>query len=202
MKVMIALSNMLFSEGVGRLLEGTEALRAIEPLRPEESPSETIGSFGPDVIIVDFTALYNRFSEGDFRDSRFLLLDTGCGDDNIISAVLTRGLKGVLSGNASVSELKKAVKAVAKGEVWLDKVNLRSLLAGIHAINRPHSPLTGREWEVVRLVGHGCRNKEIAERLCISEPTVKAHLQRIFHKLDIHNRPQLVSYAIKNQNGP
>jgi len=53
---------------------------------------------------------------------------------------------------------------------------------------------------VVGLVGQGYRNREIAEKLCISEPTVKTHLQRIFHKLDIQNRPQLITFAIKNQS--
>jgi DNA-binding CsgD family transcriptional regulator len=52
---------------------------------------------------------------------------------------------------------------------------------------------------VVGLVGQGYRNREIAEKLCISEPTVKTHLQRIFQKLDIQNRPQLITFAIRNQ---
>ncbi|MBI2399947.1 MAG: response regulator transcription factor [Deltaproteobacteria bacterium] len=159
-KVMLAFSNLLFSEGILRLLEGSEDIKVIEIMRPGSS----------------------------------------CGEDNIISAVLTKGLKGVLVANSTPLLLKKAIREVAGGEIWLDKIDIKNLLTGLHALKKNSRPsLSGREWEVVGLVGQGYRNREIAEKLCISEPTVKTHLQRIFHKLDIQNRPQLITFAIRNQ---
>lgn len=201
-KVMTAFSNMLLSEGIRKLLEGSEEIKAVEILKPGSDPYKAIESSRPDVILVDFTTLFNAFGEaGPAHSLKIILLDTCCGDENIISAVITKGLKGVLIGNSNAELLVKSIKAVASGEVWLDKLNIKNLLAGLHSLRRnSRPPLSDREWEVVSLVGQGYRNKEIADKLCISEPTVKTHLQRIFHKLDIQSRPQLITFAIRNQN--
>lgn len=201
-KVMVAFSNMLFSEGVCKVLKDVAGIEAVEALKPGENPGNMVESFKPDIILVDFTTLYNAFGDiGASHGMRLILLDTCCGEENIISAVLSKGIKGVLVGNATPAVLKKAVRAVAQGEVWLDKVNVKNLLAGLQTLkNNARPALSDREWEVVHLVGQGQRNKEIAQKLCISEPTVKTHLQRIFQKLDIRSRPQLITFAIKNQN--
>lgn len=203
-KVMVAFSNAIFAEGVKRLLEGSEDIRVTEILKPGVAAYKAVEAARPDIILVDFTTLYNVFGEaGPANGMRFILLDTFCGEDNIISAVITRGLKGVLMGNSTAPLLKKAIRAVAEGEIWLDKLNVKNLLTGLHALKKSaKAALSEREWEVVSLVGQGYRNREIAEKLCISEPTVKTHLQRIFHKLDIQNRPQLITFAIKNQSEP
>ncbi|MBI5492753.1 MAG: response regulator transcription factor [Deltaproteobacteria bacterium] len=200
-KVMVAFSNTLFAEGVKRLLEGSEDIRVTEILKPGAAAYKAAEAARPDIILVDFTTLYNVFGEAGPNGMRFILFDTLCGEDNIISAVITRGLKGVLMGNSTAPLLKKAIRAVAEGEIWLDKLNVKNLLTGLHALKKSaKAALSEREWEVVSLVGRGYRNREIAEKLCISEPTVKTHLQRIFHKLDIQNRPQLITFAIKNQS--
>lgn len=203
-KTAVALSNALFSEGVKKLLEGSEEIRVVEILKPGVSPYRAIEAVKPDIILVDFTTLYNVFGDaGPAHNLRFILIDTCCGEENIISAIITRGLKGVLMGNSTASLLKKAIRAVAGGEIWLDKLNVKNLLTGLHALKKNNkAALSEREWGVVSLVGQGYRNREIAEKLCISEPTVKTHLQRIFHKLDIQNRPQLITFAIKNQSEP
>ncbi|MBI1910553.1 MAG: response regulator transcription factor [Deltaproteobacteria bacterium] len=199
-KVFPAFSNMLFSEGICKLMEGSDDIEIIR-LKTGIDPLKTVEAERPDIILVDFTTLYNIFSDiCPAHNMKFMLIDTCCGEDNIISAVITKGLKGVLIGNTTPLLLKKAIRTVADGEIWLDKVNVKNLLTGLHALkNNNRAPLSEREWEVVSLVGQGFRNKEIAEKLCISEPTVKTHLQRIFQKLDIQNRPQLITYAIKNQ---
>lgn len=199
-KVMLAFSNLLFSEGVCSLLEGSEDIKVIEIMRPGADPLPLMEVARPDVVLVDFTTLFNGFGELGHEADKFILVDTSCGEDNIISAVLTKGLKGVLVSSSTPLLLKKAIREVANGEIWLDKIDVKNLLTGLHALKKNSRPsLSEREWEVVGLVGQGYRNREIAEKLCISEPTVKTHLQRIFHKLDIQNRPQLITFAIKNQ---
>lgn len=201
-KVLLAFSNLLFSEGIKKLLEASEDIKVADILRPGADPGKVLESVRPDIVLLDFTTLYNAFGElGATQDIKLMLIDTSCGEDNIISAVVTKGLKGVLIGNSTPLLLKKAIREVAEGEIWLEKIDIKNLLTGLHSLkkNSRHA-LSDREWEVVTLVGQGCRNREIAERLCISEPTVKTHLQRIFHKLDIQSRPQLITFAIKNQN--
>lgn len=198
-RVLAAFSNMLFSEGIRKLLEDSDEIK-VEIFKGGATPPGPLDAQRPDIVLVDFTTLYNIFPDaGPSNALRFILIDTNCGEENIISAVLTKGLKGVLVGNSTAPLLKKAIKAVSDGEIWLDKVNVKNLLVGLHALKKNPGPsLSEREWDVVSLVGQGYRNKEIAERLCISEPTVKTHLQRIFQKLNIQNRPQLITFAIKN----
>lgn len=198
-KVAVALSNALFSEGIKKLLDGSDEIRVTDIVRPGASPARTIESSRPDVLVLDFATLYGAFAEeAPPQQTKLVLIDTGCGEENIISAVISKGVKGVVSASSAPSALKKAIRAASSGEVWLDKLDIKSLLAGLHTIRKRKRPaLSEREWEVVSLVGQGLRNREIAEKLCISEPTVKTHLQRIFHKLDIRNRPQLITFAIK-----
>ncbi len=201
-KVMIAFSNMLFAEGITRLLENDDGIDVVNILKVgTRCNDEAIKNVDPDVILVDFITLYNSFYNVDTSKQRFLLLDTACGKDNIVSAILTKKLSGVLLGQANTALLKKAIKAVAKGEVWIDKSTVKNLLYGINALNRDKSSvLTEREREIVSLIGQGYKNKEIAKRLHISEPTVKTHLCRIFQKLGIKNRSQLITYAIKHSD--
>ena len=88
-----------------------------------------------------------------------------------------------------------------KGELWIDRVSFNDLLSGMNALgNDKLSMMSGREKEIIALVGQGFRNKEIAGRLNISEPTVKTHLGRIFQKLNVRTRSELVSYSIKNND--
>lgn len=195
-KVMVVFSNMLFSEGVARLIEDDEAIKVDSLLEAgDECPREKAASC--DVILTDFAALDSSFSNLDASKKHgFILLDTDCGRDNLASAIMSKNISGVLLGNATIPFLKKAIRAVAKGEVWIDRGTVKDLLNGVNALISDR--LSEKEKEIVALTGKGLRNREIAQRLSISELTVKSHLHRIFKKLEIKTRSQLITYAIKN----
>ena len=129
-KVMIAFSNMIYSEGVKKLLESTVDFEVSDVfktsgLKAGTNPYGMIKSFEPDVILVDFITLYNEFGDvGQAHGMRLVLLDTGCGEDNITSAVADKGLKGVLAANSTPLILKKAISSVAKGNVWFSRIGL------------------------------------------------------------------------------
>jgi len=90
---------------------------------------------------------------------------------------------------------------VVKDEIWIDKTTVKNLLYGINALQKNRTAhLSEKEKEVVNVISQGYTNKEAAKKLHISEPTVKTHLNHIFRKLEIRNRAQLVTYAIKNQD--
>jgi len=199
-RVAIAFSNELFSEGIKRLLEEDAFLKVERISPPGKKEAKKTVALKVDVLLLDFTALYNDFS---FLDEsahiKMILFDTDCGENNITHAIVTRGVKGVVLNNSSVDLLIKSIKVVAEGDVWFDKATVKNLLTGMNSIkNEDKDLLTKREKEVVVLVGKGYKNKEIAKKLYISEPTVKTHLHRIFQKLDVRNRPQLITYALKN----
>lgn len=200
-RVMLAFSNRIFSEGVGRLIEGENDIEVVEVLEPgAEYPEEKWKALAPDVVLTDFTSLYNSFPEfKSVKELPFILLDTNCGKENIVTAILKKKVSGVLLGDSDHGLLVKAVRVVASGDTWIDRQTVKNLVYGINALSREAtSTLTEREKGVVSLVGQGYRNKEIAQRLNISEPTVKTHLHRIFQKLNIRNRSELITYAIKS----
>lgn len=198
--VTIAFSNKLFSEGIKKLLEMDSQISIGNISSPGKKEAKKTVALRTDVLLLDFTALYNDFSFLDeSSDIKTILFDTGCGENNITHAIVTRGVKGVVLDNSSVDLLIKAIKAVDRGEVWFDKATVKNLLTGMNSIkSESKEVLTKREKEVVALVGKGYKNKEIAKKLYISEPTVKTHLHRIFQKLEVKNRPQLITYALKN----
>jgi len=203
-KVIVALSNLIFSEGVCKLLEGRKDIVISEVLKPDASYSaEKLGAMGPDVVVTDLASLYNNFPGlGDAKTKyRFILLDTNCGRENIITAFLNKKICGVVMSNSNTDHLVKAICGVVKGEIWIDKHTVKDLLHGVNALNSGGtSVLSDREKDVVALIGQGFRNKEVAQRLKISEPTVKSHLSRIFRKLNVRSRSELVAYSIKNKD--
>mgnify|MGYP001598506416 CR=1 FL=1 len=200
MRIYIALSNVVLSEGVNKLLEEEKDIKIAGILNFGENAHLKIKSLKPDIILVDLTSLYNFF--GDLikgHDKKFILFDTFCGEENITRAVLSKEIKGVLMGDASPLLLKKAIRAVARGEMWLNNATVKNLVSGLYALKEDKmSALSDREKEIVHLIAHGYRNKEIASKLFISEPTVKTHLNRIFRKLDIQSRHQLITFAIRS----
>jgi len=204
--VMLAFSNQLFSAGIASLLDGEGSININHTLKPgTECEADQLAELGIDVILTDITTLYNSLSgiESMTKRPNIILLDTDCGRENITGAVLKKRINGVLLGSSTPTHLKKAIRSVAGGEIWIDKTTVKSLLKGIAALgDRRDDVLTDREKEIVALTGEGYRNKEIAQRLNVTESTIKTHLHRIFQKLDIRNRSELITYAIKNNERP
>lgn len=200
-RILLAFSNNLFSEGVCRILEDEKSIKVAEVLDAGANcTDEMLKKINPDVILVDFITLYNGFNNVNTSKEKYILLDTLCGKDNIISTILSKKLSGVLLKDASPRLLKKAIKAVSNGDVWIDKSTVKNILFGINALGKNNaSELSNREKEIVAMVSHGYKNREIATKLCISESTVKTHLSKVFQKLDIKNRAQLITYALKNE---
>ena len=199
--IVIAFSNKLFSEGVSKLLEAVDGIKTLAMLESDSRSVKKLNSLKPQIVLLDFTALYNDFSALDQTSNiKILLFDTCCGEDNLTHAVITRGINGIILPDSSAELLVKAIKAVAGGEVWLNQATVKNLISGMNSIktHEERAILTKREKEIVALIGKGYKNKEIARKLIISEPTVKTHLHRIFQKLDVRNRPQLITYALKN----
>lgn len=201
-KVLLAFSNNLFSEGVAKLLEGH---KGIEPcfFNEDEEINVVLKDLSPDIILLDFITLYGFFAEiTPTSKMAFILVDTYCGEENIVSAFVSRRVAGILTPETNSELMVKAIKVVSKGEVWIDNNNIKNLMMGLSALkgNPTTGKISAREKEIVALVVNGHRNREIAEKLCISEQTVKTHLYRIFKKLSLQNRSQLIVFALKNPN--
>ena len=127
--------------------------------------------------------------------------------DNESSAQLVRdGAHGIVSKGRTGDHLIAAIRKVHAGEMWVDRVVATTLMADLQRPGRRNdadrariASLTARERDVVNLVGEGLANKAIAERLSISDNTVRHHLTSIFSKLGVTDRLSLVVYAFKHK---
>lgn len=200
-KVSVAFSNNLFSLGVCGLLEGVSSVAVTDLIECcAGCTPERLEGLHDNILLVDLTTLYNTLPSPEEvkRWPRVVLLDTNCGKENILTAIMKKKLYGVLPVDADSEQLMRMLEKVAMGEVWIDNKTVKDIIDGVNTMYRGEcDSLTNREREIVALIGEGYRNKEIAKKLHICEPTVKTHLYRIFQKLNIKNRSELVAIAIK-----
>lgn len=134
-------------------------------------------------------------------DAPPVLILTTFDDDTVVAEALRSGASGFVLKDAPGEELQQAVRAVAEREGWLDPAVTQRVLASLRdGQTDPSAPtvvadLTARELDVLRLIGRGKTNAEIAQALVISEGTVKTHLSHIFDKLGVRDRAAAIVYA-------
>lgn len=165
-----------------------------------------------DVVLVDYDDATVGVSSAvrdvreRFGDARILVLTSR--SDRDASAQLVRdGAHGIVSKARTSEHLFAAIRKVHAGEMWVDRVLATALIADLQrpaparkdADRSRIGTLTARERDVVDLVGEGLANKAIAERLSISDNTVRHHLTSIFAKLGVTDRLSLVVYAFKHK---
>ncbi len=185
-------------EVVGTASDGGEALTKAIQLRP-------------DVVLMDLRMPHCDGVEATRRlrdhdaDIKVLVL-TAYGDDRSVIDALRAGARGYLTNDASAGEIHDALERLTSGQAAIDPAVQHHLLNAIAsptatpATGTPHYPdgLTQREAEVLALIAQGLSNTEIAERLVVSETTVKSHINHLFAKTGVRDRAQAVSYAYRH----
>ena len=185
-------------EVVGEAADGREAV-------------ELVGRLRPDVVLMDIRmpdldgVEATRLIVDGHPETRVLVLTTFDLDEYVVEA-LRAGASGFLLKDVRPEELVKAIRLVARGEALLDSAITRKVLdafvdvlpPGASADRREIAELTGRELEVLRLVGRGLSNEEIAARLFVADTTVRTHIRHILEKLGLRNRVQAVVYAYES----
>ncbi|MEU8589295.1 response regulator transcription factor [Streptomyces sp. NPDC048664] len=149
--------------------------------------------------VMDGIEATRRLSE-DHPATAVVVLTTFADDDSILAA-LSAGARGYLTKNAGRQDIIRAIRAAAAGQAVLDHEVQDRLLATVRT--RPQeggqtlpADLTPREREVLTLIGQGLPNRAIAEKLFISEATVKTHINNLFAKADIRDRADAVRRAL------
>jgi DNA-binding NarL/FixJ family response regulator len=133
---------------------------------------------------------------------KVVLLLGGCSEDSLVRAIRC-GIEGYILKSSTPVQLIRAIQAVIEGEVCVSPVLLASIVADWKYGSteklgpRLTSPLTSRETEIGELVGLGLSNREIAAKLCITEATVKSHLNETFKKLHVRHRLQLALHFVR-----
>jgi len=190
-----ALSGLVETEAdmevVGQAENGQVALLKVEEVRP-------------DVVLMD---VYMPVMDGitttrkihaEFPDSKVLIL-TSSNEDEKVAVALRAGAEGFLIKDSNRKEVIEGIRAVASGNKHLSPKVARKLANAMQMEDlNDQSALTSREIEVTERVGRGMNNRQIAEALFITESTVRVHIYNIMEKLKLHERSDLVDYAMKH----
>ena len=158
----------------------------------------------PDVLVLDLRmpdggglAVLDAL-ERERSTIRTVVLTAAISDEEVAHA-LKKGAMGLVLKESSPEQLVECVRRVHAGERWLDPDAIARVLEPAAATASPAAErattLTGREREVVRMIAAGLRNRDIGERLSISENTVKVHLHNIYEKLGVEGRMELLLLA-------
>lgn len=178
-------------EVVGEAANGSEALKLVKDLQP-------------DVVLMDMAMPImggleaTRRVHKDFSKTRVLIL-TQYDDKEYVFPVLEAGASGCISKVAASSELSAGIRAVYHGNSYLSPSVAKLLVEDYHGrvTPDPYEQLTDREREVLKLVAEGYSTQEIAEMLVVTPKTVEGHRVNLMAKLGIHNRIELVKYAVR-----
>jgi len=210
-RILIIDDHAVFRMGVRAVLESDERMRIVGEASDYSSAIPIIVEQQPDIILLDLDL--GNDSGFDLLpevlqlapDARLIVL-TGVRDSEAHQRAVLLGAMGLVLKEKALDSLLKAIEKVYQGEVWLDRTMIASVLnsrarSGTSPEQNPYAAqiasLTEREREIIQLVGEGMRNKEIAERLVISEATVRNHLTSVFAKLGVNDRFELVVFAYR-----
>jgi DNA-binding NarL/FixJ family response regulator len=184
---------------IGDMPVGWEAVRVAKDARPDVIVLEPDAPCGDENVIDLISGLAS-----DAPHSAVLLL-TDVRDPQRCTRFLAIGAVGLVLKHQPADVLLKAVKKLKAGEAWLDRANTARLLkfSSQHqhtenAIDKKMRALTRREREIVAFICEGLRNRELAERLFISEATVRNHVTSILGKLELVDRFELVVFAFRH----
>jgi DNA-binding NarL/FixJ family response regulator len=165
----------------------------------------------PDVVLMDvrMPVIDGVQATRELRDqdgSPPVLALTTFDDDEVLAGMLRAGAAGFVLKGVPAEELHRAVRVVAEGGAWLDPAVTGRVLAAYRSATPPPArsdrgleTLTGREREVLALIGHGKTNAEIAAELFVGEGTVKTHVNHVFAKLRLRDRAAAVVFAFDHQ---
>jgi DNA-binding NarL/FixJ family response regulator len=155
----------------------------------------------PDVVLMDLQMAApdgiaaTREIRARYRDIEVVAL-TSFGEDSRVHAALDAGAAGYLLKDADADEVSAAIRAAHRGELHLDPAIARRLMEGALP-DGSTAAMTARELQVLRLIGTGKANKEIAAKLAISERTARTHVSNILGKLGLHSRTQAALWAVR-----
>ena len=202
MNVGITGPRVLIRKSLGSLLSGIQGFRTVLDVASPIRDSHQLKNAAPDILLVDATNPAVDFEVLELvrtllPQAKVLLLTDGV-DENYQLQALRQGARGFVSKDCTPDILERALKGVAKGEIWVGHELATSIIGKFlrsgssHGDGRPE--LSRREQETLALLAGGYRNKEIATVLSVSENTVRAHVTSVYRKINVGSRVQAALY--------
>lgn len=211
-RVLIADDHPIMREALKHLLALEQDIEVVGEAADGREVLNKVAELKPDVLLLDLRMPYldglgtlERMQQMG-SPTRVLILTASEDKAEYVSA-MKLGCAGIVLKQAPPDLILKSIRKVYGGEIWLDSQTTAAIMrqfsnpsepsgSGLGVKGRERSPLSAREREIVGLVSQGYKNKEMAEKMFISEQTVKNHLHNIFDKLGVSDRLELALYAI------
>jgi DNA-binding NarL/FixJ family response regulator len=209
MRLLIADDHPLFRDGLRSLLEA-RGIDVVGEAKNGREAVEQVHRLRPDVVLMDLSMpelnglAATRLLSADYPEVKVVIL-TASEDDADLFEAIKSGAQGYIFKNLDSAEFFRLLEGVARGEPALTPGLARKLLGEFARPTTRTAPgegpdaLTEREQEILDLLIQGVTsNHDLAERLVVSENTVKYHLRNILDKLHVQNRAQVVAYAVRH----
>jgi len=222
-RIVVADDHPIFRDGLCRLLALEEDFEVVAQAQDGRQVLDVLQQHEPDILLLDLKmpgldglATLQRLQIA--KNKTRVIVLTASDDKNEFVQAMKLGTSGIVLKQTATELLIKSIRKVHAGEIWLDSHTTAAVIRQFvandevpvqqHSSSSPppapstrereRSPLSQREREIVALVAQGFKNKEMAEKMFISEQTVKNHLHNIFDKLGVSDRLELALYAIHN----
>ncbi|TLS36071.1 response regulator [Pseudalkalibacillus caeni] len=208
-KVLLVDDHTILRDGLRNILELEKDIEVIGESTSGNDAIDKIKKLNPDVVLMDInmpdkngievTSVVKKV----FPEVKILMLTMHNHDEYFMSAI-REGADGYLLKDAPSNQVVEAIRTVAKGESVIQPSMTKKLI-NFHQQKKDsatNEELTEREKEVLLCLMEGLSNKEIGDKLFISDKTVKIHVSKIFKKLNVKSRSQAVIYAVQNQVVP
>jgi len=208
-RILVADDHAIFRDGLRKLLEGADDVQIVGEASNGLECTKMLAKLKPDLLLLDLR-MPEKDGLGVLEEVNFdtlptrVIVLTAAEDDRDVVRAMRLGARGVVLKQSASDLLLKSIRKVHEGEIWLDNRMTAEVIDAFkkssEAGQRREKPLlSDREKEIVQLVAQGFRNREIGEKLFISEQTVKNHLHNIFDKLGVSDRLELALYAIHHR---
>jgi DNA-binding NarL/FixJ family response regulator len=215
-RIVVADDHPIFRDGLCKLLALEEDFEVVAQAEDGRQVLEVLQQFEPDILLLDLKmpgldglGTLQRLQA--VKNKTRVIVLTASDDKNEFVQAMKLGTSGIVLKQTATEMLIKSIRKVHAGEIWMDSHTTQAVIRQFVANEEPpqppptsqmrdreRSPLSQREREIVALVAQGFKNKEMAEKMFISEQTVKNHLHNIFDKLGVSDRLELALYAIHN----